>query len=420
MIKFTRHTLDNGLRIIIHEDHSTPMAAVNIIYNVGSRNESPEKTGYAHLFEHLMFSGSKHAPNFDTPLQLAGGESNAYTNCDLTNYYDVLPADNLETAFWLESDRMLNLDLTEKSLEIQRKVVTEEYKETCLMPPYGQAWHNLMELTFKEHPYRWPVIGRTIEHIEKVKLEDIHSFFNHYYSPSNAVMVVAGAVKHQQVVDLAEKWFSEIPKGVKISTSLPQEPVQQAPNVLHKRKKVPMDALYMAFHMPNRLHPDYYAVDILSDVLCNGNSSRLFRKLKKDQELFADIDCYITGHIDPGLFIIEGKPSQGVSLAQAEAAIWKELNEMKADQIPARELQKLKNKLESSLVFSEATVLNKAINLAFFEILDDAALINREAELYQAVTVEDVLRVANEILRPNNCSTLWYQAEIEAEGATAN
>jgi len=411
MIEFTRHTLDNGLRIIIHEDHSTPMAAVNIVYNVGSRNESPDKTGYAHLFEHMMFSGSKHAPNFDEPLQLAGGESNAYTNCDLTNYYDILPADNLETAFWLESDRMLNLQITEKSLAIQRKVVTEEFKETCLMPPYGDVWHNLMELTYKQHPYRWPVIGRTIEHIEKAKLEDVRSFFDHYYCPTNAVMVVAGAVKHKEVVTLVEKWFGEIPAGVKNGVPLPQEPIQQVPNVLHKRKKVPMDALYMAFHMPCRLDPAYYAVDLLSDVLCNGNSSRLFRNLKKDRELFADIDCYITGHIDPGLFIIEGKPADGVSLKQAEAAIWEELNKVKTEQIPARELQKLKNKLESSLVFSEATVLNKAINLAFFELLKGAELINREAELYQAVTVEDIQKAANTILQANNCSTLWYEAE---------
>lgn len=411
MIEFTRHTLDNGLRIIVHEDQSTPMAAVNIVYQVGSRNESPDKTGYAHLFEHLMFSGSKNAPNFDEPLQLAGGESNAYTNCDLTNYYDILPAENLETAFWLESDRMLNLQLTEKSLEIQRKVVTEEFKETCQMPPYGDVWHNLMALTYKQHPYRWPVIGRTIQHIEKAKLEDVRSFFDHYYCPSNAVMVVAGSVKHDEVVRLAEKWFGEIPEGVKNGAPVPQEPVQQEPNVMHKRKKVPMDALYMAFHMPNRLDKDYYAIDLLSDVLCNGNSSRLFRKLKKDQELFADIDCYITGHIDPGLLIIEGKPAEGVSLQKAEDAIWSELNQIKEELISARELQKLKNKLESSLVFSEATVLNKAINLAFFELLSDAELVNRESELYHAVQVEDIQRVARQILQPNNCSTLWYEAD---------
>ncbi len=410
MIEFTRHTLENGLRLIIHEDHSTPMAAVNIVYKIGSRNESPDKTGYAHLFEHLMFSGSKHAPNFDEPLQLAGGESNAYTNCDLTNYYDILPADNLETAFWLESDRMLNLQITEKSLEIQRKVVVEEFKETCMMPPYGDVWHNLMDLTFKEHPYRWPVIGRTIEHIKQAKLEDVQSFFDHYYCPSNAVMVVAGGVKHEEVVALAEKWFGEIPAGTKNNNSIPQEPVQQAPNVLHKKKEVPMDALYMAFHMPCRLDPDYYAIDLLSDVLCNGSSSRLFRNLKKDRELFADIDCYITGQIDPGLFIIEGKPAEGVSLEKAEAAIWEELTKIKEEKISDRELQKLKNKLESSLVFSESTVLNKAINLAFFELLSNAELINKEAELYQAITVNDIQRVAKEILQSKNCSTLWYEA----------
>jgi predicted Zn-dependent peptidase len=416
VIGFTRFILDNGLRVLIHEDDSTPMVAVNVLYNVGSKDESPDKTGFAHLFEHLMFGGSANIPNFDDPIQLAGGENNAFTNNDMTNFYDVLPAENLEVALWLESDRMLSLNFSEKVLEVQRKVVVEEFKETCLNEPYGDVWHHLSELAYQVHPYQWPTIGKIPKHVEDATLDDVKSFFYKYYRPNNAVLVIAGNVKTDSTLQLVKKWFDEIPAGDISLRQLPAEPKQA---ILHDRiteGKVPVDSIYLAFHTCSRMDRDFYAVDILSDVLGNGPSSRLFRRLLKEQKLFSHIDCYITASIDPGLLIIEGKPSDGVSLESAEAAIWRELELLKKEAISERELQKLINKSESALVFSEVSVLNKAINLAFFELLGDAAMINREVELYQSVTAEAVRRVAQEVFTQENCSRLIYKAAKDADG----
>ncbi|MEL6924968.1 MAG: pitrilysin family protein [Bacteroidota bacterium] len=411
MIDFSRFELSNGLRVLVHEDRSTPMAAVNILYNVGARDESPEKTGFAHLFEHLMFEGSANIPDFDDPLQIAGGDSNAFTNNDITNFYDIVPAQNLETVFWLESDRMLNLNFNQKALEIQQKVVIEEFKETCLNKPYGDVWHHLADMAYQVHPYRWPTIGKVPKHIEDATLDDVKHFFYKHYRPNNAIMVVAGNVDVEQVKQLSEKWFGNIPKGETTSRTLPQEPPQQKLQRRINHAKVPVDALYLAFHIPGRLEKGYYVADLLSDVLSNGQSSRLYRRLLKDKPIFNDIDAYITGSIDPGLMIIEGQPAEGVSLEAAEAAIWKELEELKAQPIPERELQKLKNKIESTLVFSEANVLNKAINLAFYELLGNAHLINQEATTYQQITTADLHRMAQQIFVAENCSDLYYKAE---------
>ena len=411
MIAFSRFELPNGLKVLIHEDNSTPMAAVNILYNVGARDESPDKTGFAHLFEHLMFGGSANIPDFDDPIQMAGGENNAFTNNDITNFYDILPAQNLETAFWLESDRMLSLNFDEKVLKVQQKVVIEEFKETCLNEPYGDVWHHIADMAFKVHPYRWPTIGKVPKHVEDATLEDVKSFFYKYYRPNNAIMVVAGNVKEAEVRHLSEKWFGEIPAGEPIARQLPQEPPQLRLEKRINQTNVPVDALYLAFHTPARTDKNYYAADLLSDVLCNGQSSRLYRRLLKEQQLFTHIDCYVTGSIDPGLLIIEGKPAQGVSLEMAEEVIWKELDLLKNDLIPEKELQKLKNKIENTLCFSELNVLNKAINLAFFELLGDANLINEEGKHYQAVTTEDIKQMANQIFTPENCSELYYKTK---------
>ncbi|MEM1322004.1 MAG: pitrilysin family protein [Bacteroidota bacterium] len=411
MINFSKFELDNGLRVLVHEDHSTPMVAVNILYNVGARDESPDKTGFAHLFEHLMFGGSANIPDFDDPIQNAGGDSNAFTNSDITNFYDIVPAENLETVFWLESDRMNSLNFSEKSLEVQRKVVVEEFKESCLNQPYGDAWHHLADLAYKVHPYRWPTIGKVPRHVEEATLEDVRHFFYTYYRPNNAIMVVAGKVGLEKVKQLAQKWFGDIQPGKIPERRLPQEPPQGRLHQRIQHANVPVNALYLAFHISARNHPDYYAVDLISDVLCNGNSSRLYRRLLKEQKLFSQIDAYITGNIDPGLLIIEGRPAEGRSLEEAELAIWKELELLKAEPLSARELQKYKNKIESSLIFSEANVLNKAINLAFFELLGDAELINSEAELYQQVQIEDIQRIAQQIFTPSNCSELYYKVK---------
>lgn len=409
MIEFTKFTLDNGLRVIVHEDRTTPMVAVNVLYDVGSKDESPEKTGFAHLFEHLMFGGSKNVPDFDEPIQMAGGENNAFTNSDVTNYYEILPAENIEIAFWLESDRMVNLNFDEEVLETQRKVVVEEFKETCLNQPYGDAWHHLSGLSYKEHPYSWPTIGKVPQHVEAATMEDVKDFYTKYYCPNNAILVVAGNVRVEQVKILTEKWFGDIPKGEVPQRQYKQEPIQEAFREVNMESNVPLDSIYLAFHMPDRLHPDYYVADLLSDVLCNGASSRLYKHLLKEQKLFSSIDCYVSGSIEPGVLIIEGNPSKGISLITVEAAVWEMLEELKENGVTQRELEKVKNKVVSNLIFSETSVLNKAINLAFFELLKNANLINEELELYQSITLSDMRRVANTIFTRENCSALRYK-----------
>ena len=415
MIEFSKFELENGLRVLIHEDDSTPMVAVNLLYNVGSRDESPDKTGFAHLFEHLMFGGSANVPDFDEPIQMAGGENNAFTNNDITNFYELMPVENLEIALWLESDRMLSLNFDEEVLDVQRKVVIEEFKETCLNQPYGDAWHHLSELAYKVHPYRWPTIGIVPKHVEDATMEDVKAFFFKFYRPNNAILVIAGNVKTAEVRSMVEKWFGDIPRGDVPERRLPKEPAQEKFARKLQQANVPVDALYLAFHCPSRTDEDFYATDLLTDVLSNGPSSRLYRRLLKEQKLFSSIDCYITGNVDPGLLIIEGKPADGVSLEACSEAIWKEIEDLKTNPIPERELQKLKNKVESSLVFSEANVLNKAINLAFFELLGNANQINEEVELYEKVTTADIQKMANQLLTQENCSELFYKAEAKVQ-----
>ncbi len=412
MIAYTRFKLSNGLKVLVNEDKSTPLVAVNVLYNVGARDESPEKTGFAHLFEHLMFGGSLNAPDFDEPIQLAGGENNAFTNNDVTNFYDILPAENIETAFWLESDRMFALNFDDQVLEVQRKVVLEEFKETCLNQPYGDVWHHLTEMAYQVHPYRWPTIGKVPKHVEEATMEDVKAFYQRYYRPNNAILSVSGNVSAQRARDLAETWFGDIPAGKILPRKLPKEPRQNRFQHRIKEAEVPTNALYLAFHMPARTEPDFYVVDLLSDILANGPSSRLYRRLVKEQHLFTSIDAYVTGSMDPGLFIVEGKPAAGLTLEQAEKVIWAELTQLKENLLEEAELQKVKNKTESNLAFSELNVLNKAINLAYFEVLENVELINREAELYQQVTKEDVQRVALEIFTQENCSELHYVPKV--------
>ena len=408
MISFDRYVLENGLRLIVHEDQSSPMVAVNVVYDVGSRDEDPSKTGFAHLFEHLMFGGSVNVPDFDGPIQNAGGENNAFTNTDMTNFYNVLPAVNMETALWLESDRMQQLAFSQKALNIQKKVVIEEFKETCLTEPYGDIWHHLSELVYENHSYRWPTIGKTLSHIEDAQLEDVVHFFKKHYTPSNAILVISGNMKSKNAYDLVRKWFSEIPSGRKYERKLTFDEPQTLKRQKTVKGNVPMAALYMSFHMVDRSHPDYYAYDLLSDVLSNGRSSRLFQRLFKENQFFSQIDAYISGTFDPGMFVIEGRPIPNISLESAQEAIWNELEMLKKEPLDSRELQKLKNKIESSLEYSEVNILHKSMSLAYFELLGDANLINKEAEEYQKVTSEDIQRVAKIIFVPENCSELVY------------
>ncbi|WCT14733.1 M16 family metallopeptidase [Mucilaginibacter jinjuensis] len=414
MVKFNRFTLSNGLRVLVHEDNTTPMAVVNILYDVGARDEDESQTGFAHLFEHLMFGGSVNIPTYDEPLQRVGGENNAFTSNDITNYYVTLPAVNLETAFWLESDRMLSLAFSEKSLEVQRNVVMEEFKQRYLNQPYGDVWLRLRPMVYKQHPYRWATIGKELSHIENAHIDDVKAFFKKHYNPQNAIMVVGGDVKTEDVKALAEKWFGPIPAGEKYVRNIPQEPAQREERRETVTAKVPLNDVYIAFQAPARMDDGYYAVDLMGDVLSRGNSSRLYRSLVKDQQLFSEIHAYMTGSFDTGMFVVEGKPLETVSIEQAEAAIWEQLELLKQNDIPADELTKVKNKTESTLMFSEMSLLDKAMNLAYYELLGDGDLLNQEADHYLHITAAQIREQANKIFRKDNSSTLIYLAEQNA------
>lgn len=408
MIKFEKHKLDNGLRVIVHPDKTTPMAAVNVVYDVGSRDENPKKTGFAHLFEHLMFGGSVNIPDYDTPLQKVGGENNAFTTSDLTNYYLTVPSQNIETGFWLESDRMLGLAFNEKSLEVQRSVVIEEFKQRYLNQPYGDVYPLIKALAYTEHPYKWPTIGKEISHIADATLDDVKNFFYKHYAPNNAVLTVAGNVDVDQVLRLAEKWFGEIPRRNVPVRNLPIEPVQLAFREKRVERSVPYDGIYISFHMDDKMSPDYYTTDLISDILSSGHSSRMYRKLVVEEGLFGELDAYVSGDVDPGLFTVAGKLIEGVSIEQAEKAIWDELNRFKTEMILETELKKVINKVEANLVYSEIGYLNKAMSLAIFELLGDAALINQQKLNYQQVTSSRISEVAQKLFTRENCSTLYY------------
>ena len=403
--------LDNGLKVLVHIDQSTPMAVVNVLYDVGARDEDVQQTGFAHLFEHLMFGGSVNIPDYDEPLQVAGGENNAYTTNDLTNYYCQLPSENLETAFWLESDRMLSLAFSKKSLDVQRKVVCEEFKEHYINKPYGDVWHIMRELAFKQHPYRWMTIGKELSHVENAQLEDVKRFFFKHYTPPNAILVVAGNVSVEQVRELAEKWFGDIPSGEKYSRDLPVEPEQKEERRMTVHRKVPADAIYKTWHMCSRLDDDYYATDLLTDILGGGASSRLYQALVKEQQLFTGINCYHFGSLDAGLLAIDGQLVKGVDIKKAEEAIEAELDKIRHELVEVRELQKVQNKTESVMAFEDMSVMNRAGSLAFYELLGDGELMNTEFKKYQDVTVQDLKRIANAVLQPSNSNTLWYLAE---------
>ncbi|GAB3490875.1 pitrilysin family protein [Spirosoma knui] len=409
MIHYEQFVLDNGLRVFVHEDESTPIAAVNILYNVGSRDEDPNRTGFAHLFEHLMFGGSRHIPSYDEPLQKVGGENNAFTSPDITNYYITLPAANLETAFWLESDRMLSLSFDPQVLDVQQKVVIEEFKQRYLNQPYGDVWLKLRPLAYQQHPYRWATIGKDISHIENATLDDVKAFFFKYYLPNNAILVVAGNVTVEQVKQLCAKWFAPIPAGDAYFRQLPQEPVQQEARKLETSAKVPLNALYKAYHMPGRFDEGFQTVDLLSDMLGRSKSSRLYQRLLRDNPLFSNVGAYITSSVDPGLLVVQGTLNEGVTLEEADAAVEAVVQEFIDQPVPEEELAKVKNQAEATLAFSEVELLNRAMNLAYAANAGDPELVNQEAAKLQAVTPDDIQAAARKVLRKENCSTLYYR-----------
>jgi predicted Zn-dependent peptidase len=411
VVQFERFVLSNGLRVLVHQDTSTPMAVLNVMYDVGAKDEDADRTGFAHLFEHLMFGGSVNIKDYDEPLQMAGGENNAYTTNDLTNYYIQLPAENLETAFWLESDRMLSLAFSEKSLKVQRKVVCEEFKEHYLNKPYGDVWLKLRELAYQVHPYRWMTIGKELSHIENAQLQDVKAFFFKHYRPVNAILVVAGNVTVDGVKTLAEKWFGPIEAGERYVRQLPAEPPQTAPRKLDVHADVPLDALYKTWHMGARLDKGYYVADLITEVLGGGGSSRLYQSLVKEKQLFSNIQCHHQGTVDAGLLTIEGKLVKGVKLEDAENAIEAELQKLRTEAITEDELQKVKNKTESVIAFEDMSVMNRANSLAFYELLGDANLMNTELQRYQDVTTTDIQAESNAIFSEANCSTLYYHSK---------
>jgi zinc protease len=409
-IQFKKFTLNNGLRFVVHEDHSTPMAVLNVLYDVGARDENPAQTGFAHLFEHLMFGGSVNIKDFESPLQMAGGENNAFTTNDLTNYYIQLPAENIETAFWLESDRMLSLAFSEKSLDVQRKVVSEEFKEHYINRPYGDVWFKLRELAYKVHPYRWMTIGKELSHIENAGLGDVKNFFRRHYNPANAILVLAGNVKTEQALALAEKWFGSIPAGEKYIRQLPAEPVQQSARTMEVKADVPLDALYKAYHVGSRTDQEYYAMDLITELLGGGGSSRLFQILVKEKKLFSNIECYHLGSSDPGLLVIEGKLIKGVPMETANKGVEEELRKLTAGKIEEKELTKVKNKTESAILFEDMSLMNRASNLAMYELMGDAEYMNTELQKYKDVTQEEILNAGTRIFDEKNSNTLFYHS----------
>jgi zinc protease len=411
MIQFDSFKLDNGLQVFVHEDPSVQIAVMNILYDVGSRDEDPHRTGFAHLFEHLMFGGSVNIPNYDAPLQMAGGENNAFTNTDITNYYLTVPATNLETGFWLESDRMLSLSFNPTVLEVQRKVVIEEFKQRYLNQPYGDVWLKLRPLAYKTHPYQWATIGKEISHVEQATMDDVKNFFFTHYVPNNAIMVVAGNVKLAQVKELSEKWFGPIPAKPIKPRNLPKEPKQNQKRTFSVEAKVPANALYKAWHMPGRMHPDYYAADLSSDILSRGDSSRLYQALIKEKNIFTSISSFVMGTVDPGLFVVSGRLNPGITMDQAEAEVDNVLKKFLIEGPTHEELEKVKNQSESTIEFGNVEVINRAMNLAFSALLGDPDLINTELEKIRSVWREDIMRVSGDILKEENASVLYYNAK---------
>ncbi|MEO9806242.1 MAG: pitrilysin family protein [Reichenbachiella sp.] len=408
MIQYDKFTLDNGLQVVVHEDHSTKVAILNVLYNVGSKDEDEHKTGFAHLFEHLMFGGSANIPSYDEPLQKVGGENNAFTTPDYTNYYISVPSNNLETAFWLESDRMLSLAFDTQSLEVQRKVVIEEFKQRYLDQPYGDAWLHMKPMAYKTHPYRWNTIGKEISHIEDATMEDVKAFFKKFYIPNNAILVVAGDVKLEDIKVLAEKWFGSIPRGSDYHRNISQEEPQTEARSKTTESQVPMDAFYKGYHMPDRLDPKYFTIDLLSDVLGRGKSSRLYQSLVKKTKLLHSVSASITGSVDAGLLVISGKLKEGVTFDQVDEEIDHEIKTLLTNGLKTGELDKVKMQAESSHVFSEVELLNRAMSLAYFTLLGNTALINHEVEAINAVTEKEMIIEAKKMLNKTNCSTLYY------------
>ena len=411
MITYKKTILANGLSVIANRDKTSRMAAVNILYKVGARNENPNRTGLAHLFEHLMFRGTHQIPDFDTPVQMACGENNAFTNNDYTDFYITLPIANIETALWLESDRMTGLNLSEEACKIEKRVVIEEFRQRYLNQPYGDANMLLRALAYKQHPYRWATIGLSPEHIEQASAEEIHNFYRTFYHPSNAILSFSGDMAEEEFFALAEKWFGGIEDHEHDIPSIPAEPTQNEARRQEIERDVPATTITIAFKMGNRLSRDFFLGDITSDILAGGDSARLYEHLIKNKRLFASVNAYITGDVDCGLFVFTGQLLPSTTEAEAEEALWAEMADLQQNNISDYELEKVKNKFEANTLFGELNVMNTAMNLGYYEMIGDLSLINREVEIYRSLTSGDISDFASRIFRKENSSTLIYRAK---------
>ena len=411
MITYDKTILSNGLTVIANRDRASRMAAVNILYKVGARNENPSRTGLAHLFEHLMFRGTHQVPDFDTPVQMACGENNAFTNNDYTDFYITLPCDNIETALWLESDRMTGLNLSEEACQIEKRVVIEEFRQRYLNQPYGDLNMLLRSMVYKKHPYRWATIGISPEHIEQASIEEIHDFYQRFYHPSNAILSVSGDFESEKVFALAEKWFGGIADTQYPIAPIPQEPEQTEVRRLEVEREVPATTIVIAFHMGNRLSHDFFLGDMTSDLLAGGDSARLYERLIKIKRMFASVNAYISGDVDNGMFVFTGQLLSTTTEAEAEAAFWEEIDELKSGKISDYELEKVKNKFEANTLFGELNVMNKAMNLGYYQMIGDLELINREVDIYRSLMREEVADFSQRTFRKDNSSTLIYRAK---------
>ena len=411
IIPYTKKILPNGLTVVVNRDRASKLAAVNILYKVGARNEDPRRTGFAHLFEHLMFRGTREIPNFDLPVQMASGDNNAFTNNDYTDFYITLPKDNLETALWLESDRMEGLDITPAKLEAEKKVVIEEFRQRYLNQPYGDQTMLLRALAYKVHPYRWAAIGLTTDHIAEATLEDVEAFYRTHYRPSNAVLSISADIEEERMLELAEKWFAPLADRPADAAPIPQEPAQTEARREEVERDVPAPTVTVAYHMGGRTDAGFYTADLVSDLLAGGDSGRLYTHLVKERRLLSSVNAYVTGDVDPGLFVFTGQLLPGVTPGEAEAAFREEIETLQTASATAREIEKVKNKFEANTLFGELNVMNKAMNLGFYEMLGDLALINREVGLYRAVGDDDIRSFSSRTFRPENSSTLIYNTK---------
>ncbi|MBR6758806.1 MAG: insulinase family protein [Alistipes sp.] len=411
MITYSKHKLENGLTLLANHDRTSRMAAVNILYKVGARNENPSRTGLAHLFEHLMFKGTHSVPDFDTPVQMACGENNAFTNNDYTDFYITLPVDNIQTALWLESDRMHGLNLSEEAIEIEKRVVIEEFRQRYLNQPYGDVMMLMRQMAYTRHPYRWATIGLSPDHISSASVEEIRAFYERYYQPSNAILSVSGDIEPEAFFSLAEKWFSGIENRDFAPQQIPVEPEQTEPRRMEVERDVPATMIVIAFHMGNRLSPDFFVGDMTSDLLAGGDSARLYDRLIKRKRLFATANAYISGDLDCGTFCFTGQLLPTTSVEAAEEAIWAEISELQQGKVSKYEIAKVKNKFEANTLFGELNVMNKAMNLGYYEMTGDISLINREVDIYRSLGAEDVADFSRRIFRRENSSTLIYRAK---------